>query len=90
MVLFIPYFVVDCVHALAGVGVYFTPLSINIIDRPVSGCKREAGCNGGKDIAGTESFGFGGDVDVRLRGRTYEGGREYGWDEDREVQIVKW
>ena len=41
-------------------------------------------------MVGTESFGFGGDADVRLRGRTDEGGGEYGWDEDREVQIVKW
>ena len=78
MVLFIPHFLVDCVHALSGVGVYFTPLPINILDRPVSGCKREAGSKGGKEVVGTESFGFGGDADGRLRGRTDEGGGEDG------------
>ena len=89
MVFFIPHFVVDCIHALAGVGVYFTPLSIKIIDIPVSGCKREAGSKGGKEVVVTGSFGFSRDADGRLGGTTYEGGGEYVWDEDREVQIVK-
>ena len=52
--------------------------------------KGEAGYNGGKEIVGTESFGFGGDADGILRGRIDEGGWEDVWDEDREVKIVKW
>ena len=78
MVLFIPHFVVDCVHALSGAGVYLTPLYIKIIYITVSGCKREAGSKGGKEVVVTESFGFGGDADGRLRGRTDEGGGEDG------------
>ena len=39
VVIFIRNFEVDCVHALVGVGVYFTPIPINIIDLTVYGLK---------------------------------------------------
>ena len=89
MVFFIPIVLVDCVHALAGVGVYCSPISIKIIYGPVSGCKREAGSKGGKEVVVTESFGFGGNVDVRSGDGTDEGGVEDGCYEDREGRIVK-
>ena len=53
MVLFIPHSVVDCGHAFSSVGVYFIPISIKIIDVPVSGCKMESGAKGGKKVVGT-------------------------------------
>ena len=56
----------------------------------MSGCKREGGSKGGKEIVGTESFGFGGEADVILGGRIVEVGGEDGWDKDRELNIVNW
>ena len=70
MVFFIPHFLVDCVHALSGVGVYFTPIPINIIDVSMSGCKTEVGAKGGKEVVGTEIFGFDGDADGGSGGGT--------------------
>ena len=53
MLFLIPIFLVDCVHVIAGFGVYFTPLYINILDVPVSGCKIEAGGKDGKEVVVT-------------------------------------
>ena len=83
MVIFIRHFVGDCVHGIVGVGVYFTPIPINIIYLTVYGLKYEARGKGGNDVVGTESFGYGGDVDGGWGGRTNEGGGEDEWYEDR-------
>ena len=50
----------------------------------MSGCKTEVGAKGGKEVVGTEIFGFDGDADGGSGGGIDEGGGEYGWDEDRE------
>ena len=58
----------------------------------MSGIKAKAGAKGVKDMVGAGGFGFGGNADSGLGGRTDDWGGRYGRDGDGygDGRIIKW